>query len=93
MDQIIPYRIASPQTNPLRDRTVLLLCFCKLLLGPEGLVGLCSLYQHCIRSPREPWFCSQASSGSPEMLLEWMRDGVVVVCQTEERWVTSLKPP
>ncbi len=36
----IPYGIASSQTNPLRDGTVLFLRFGKLLLGPEGLVGL-----------------------------------------------------
>lgn len=36
----LPYRIPSPQTDPLRDRAVLLLCFSKLLLRAEGFVGL-----------------------------------------------------
>lgn len=36
----VPYCIASPQTNPLRNGTVLFLRLCKLLLGTEGFVGL-----------------------------------------------------
>lgn len=34
--------VARPQTNPLRDRTVLSLGFSKLLLGAETLVALSS---------------------------------------------------
>lgn len=36
----VPYSVPSPQTNPLRDRPVLLLCLGELLLGAEGFVGL-----------------------------------------------------
>lgn len=36
----LPDGVASPETNPLRDGTVLLLSFGKLLLGAERLVAL-----------------------------------------------------
>lgn len=35
----LPDGVASPETNPLRDGTVLLLSFGKLLLGAERLVA------------------------------------------------------
>lgn len=34
----IPDCVASSETDPLWDRTILLLCFRKLLLGAEGFV-------------------------------------------------------
>lgn len=40
----VPDGIPSPQSNPLRDRAVLLLRFRELLLRPERLVGL---YHKC----------------------------------------------
>jgi hypothetical protein len=36
----LPDGVTGPQTNPLGDRTVLLLRFGKLLLGAERLVAL-----------------------------------------------------
>lgn len=36
----LPDGVTSPETNPLRNRTVLLLGFGKLLLGTEGLLAL-----------------------------------------------------
>jgi hypothetical protein len=38
---IVPDGVVGAQTNPLRDRTVLLLGLGQLLLGAERLVGLC----------------------------------------------------
>ena len=35
-----PNGVPSPETDPLRDRAVLLLSFCKLLLGTEGFLAL-----------------------------------------------------
>lgn len=40
---VIPDGVASPQSNPLGDRAVLLLRLCELLLRAERLVGLRSL--------------------------------------------------
>ena len=37
---VVPDGVTGPETNPLRNRTVLLLGFGKLLLGAEGLLGL-----------------------------------------------------
>lgn len=36
----VPDGVTSPQSDPLRDRSVLLLGFRQLLLRPEGLVAL-----------------------------------------------------
>lgn len=36
----LPNRVASPQSDPLRNWSVLLLRLCKLLLGSEGFVAL-----------------------------------------------------
>ena len=36
----VPDGVVGPQSNPLRDRAVLLLCLRKLLLRAERLVGL-----------------------------------------------------
>ena len=38
---IVPDGVASPKADPLRNWAVLLLRLCELLLGAEGLVGLC----------------------------------------------------
>jgi len=40
----VPDGVASPETDPLRNGAVLLLGLGQLLLGAEGLVGLCNLY-------------------------------------------------
>lgn len=37
---VVPDGVAGPQSNPLRDRAVLLLRLCELLLRAERLVGL-----------------------------------------------------
>lgn len=37
---VVPDGVASPQADPLRDGSVLLLRFGKLLLGAERFVGL-----------------------------------------------------
>lgn len=37
---VIPDGVASPQSDPLWNRAVLLLCFGELLLRSEGFVGL-----------------------------------------------------
>jgi hypothetical protein len=39
-NSVVPDGVTGPETNPLRNRTVLLLGFGKLLLGAEGLLGL-----------------------------------------------------
>lgn len=38
--EVVPDGVASPQTDPVGDRAVLLLRLCELLLRAEGLVGL-----------------------------------------------------
>ncbi len=52
----IPDGVTSPQSDPLRDRSVLLLGSCELLLRAEGLVALlnvssASIFQNHLLSP------------------------------------------
>jgi hypothetical protein len=42
--EVVPDGVASPQADPLWDRSVLLLRFRKLLLRAERFVGLCACY-------------------------------------------------
>lgn len=40
---VVPDGVASSEADPLRDGAVLLLGLSQLLLGAEGLVGLCGV--------------------------------------------------
>lgn len=51
---VVPDGVTGPETNPLRNRTVLLLGFGKLLLGAEGLLGLFTTFR-ISTAPRRKW--------------------------------------
>ena len=40
--RVVPNGVVGPEADPLRDGAVLLLGLGQLLLGAEGLVGLCT---------------------------------------------------
>ena len=81
---VVPDGVTGPETNPLRNRTVLLLGFGKLLLGAEGLLGLffmISLAPHDhYNNPNKTWRYHRRDDNDSR----GSRTGILMACRSVE---------